>query len=86
LAILYKPFYLETNTDPETLEPLGENTPPGGEIPPEEPRHEVIMERDGIHFINHRLLSPETAARETLDPDFLDLVESVIKPAKPGAP
>jgi hypothetical protein len=79
LAVLYKPFYLETNTDPEILETLEKDQAPERETAPEEPPHEVILEQDGIHLINKQILSPGTAARKTLDPEFLNLVESVIR-------
>ncbi|MDR1279120.1 MAG: hypothetical protein LBK02_10245 [Treponema sp.] len=46
---------------------------------PEEPQQEIILEENGIHLINNQALSPGTAAQEPLDPEFLNLVESVIR-------
>jgi hypothetical protein len=84
---MYKPFRVETNREPEVLPVFEEaDTPPGETAAGEAPGDSVILERDGIHFISNRALNPDTDTEKTLDPKFLNLVESVIKPTAPGAP
>ncbi|MDR1318269.1 MAG: hypothetical protein LBJ90_01475 [Treponema sp.] len=45
----------------------------------ESPISEVVLERNGIHFINNRVFSPDKETEKNLDPDFRKLVDSVIK-------
>jgi hypothetical protein len=83
---MYEPFYFGTTQEPELLWALeGEGTAEQ-ESAPETPAKEVILERDGIHYINNRALEPDGETVKTLDQKFLDLVDSVINPASPGAP
>jgi hypothetical protein len=51
----------------------------------EHPADVVILERDGIHYINNQVLNPDKDTEKTLDHKFLNLVESVMKPAAPDA-
>jgi hypothetical protein len=86
MPILYKLFHIEAKKDPEVLQSLGGDEPPEGEALSGEPEDEVILERNGIHVINSRVLHPDKETKKTLDLQFLNLVESVIKPEKPGTP
>jgi hypothetical protein len=72
--------------DPEILPALEEENLSTKEVPAAEPEDEVILERDGIHFINSRVLNPDRETKKTLDRTFLNLVESLIDPPHPGAP
>jgi hypothetical protein len=92
MAVLYKPFSIETGQSPGTL-PL-EAPSGGGSIlvdidppPPADtaPPDEVILERDGIHYINSRFMHPGEETEKTLDKKFLDLIDSVINPDSPAA-
>jgi hypothetical protein len=92
MTILYKPFSIETDQVPGAL-PL-DASPGGGPLivdidPPEphpvnrgdpEPPEEVILERDGIHYINSRFMDPGAETKKNLDQKFLDLIDSVINP------
>jgi hypothetical protein len=89
MPIIYEPFHAKTNQDPEILTAMEEAdlplTPPPAEEPEDRPADEVILERNGIHYINNRMLNPDKDTEKALNPKFLNLVESVIKPAAPGA-
>jgi hypothetical protein len=45
-----------------------------------DPGKGAILERDGVHFINSCLFSPDTETLENMDENFKDLVNSVVKP------
>jgi hypothetical protein len=91
---MYKPFHAETNRNPEILTAAEEvGIPPApppdrepADGPADSPGGEVILERNGIHYINNRMLNPDKDTEKTLNPKFLNLVESVIKPVSPGSP
>ncbi|MDR1618181.1 MAG: hypothetical protein LBS06_03930 [Treponema sp.] len=40
---------------------------------------EVILEQDGVHYINRRAMTPDRETIKKLDRDFLNLVNSVLK-------
>jgi xanthine dehydrogenase molybdopterin-binding subunit B len=80
MPVIYKPFYSESIQDPEVLTALPAEDVPGAETLSEEVEDEIILERDGIHYINNQVLHPDEDTEKALDPKFLDLVESVIKP------
>jgi hypothetical protein len=74
---------------PEPENPSEENPPPTRRTPKktapsgeENPIGEVILERNGLHFINNRVLSPDRETEKNLDPEFRKLVDSVVE--KPG--
>ena len=76
ISVVYRPFFeVSDHGSFETLEALpGENG--------EEEEAEVvdiIEEREGIHYINQGVLKPVPEAAMTLDKDFKDLVDSIIK-------
>jgi hypothetical protein len=85
IPAIYEPFRVEINGDPEIL-PAFED----GDIPlpeaPGSPADAVILERNGIHYINNRALNPDKDTEKTLNPKFLSLVESVIKRTDSEAP
>ena len=61
----------------ENLESIPENNPPGPYGNQEESA--VIEEREGIHYISGEVLESKNETGETLDRDFKDLVDSIIK-------
>jgi hypothetical protein len=63
-----------------------EEWPAAHELSPENPVKEVILERDGIHYIDNQVLNPDGETVKALDQKFLDLVDSVINPVTPNAP
>jgi hypothetical protein len=82
MSIIYEPFHIEAKQEPDILSPIEE----AADEAVDELTDEVILDRDGIHYINSRVLNPDKDTEKTLDPKFLDLVDSVMKPATPGAP
>jgi hypothetical protein len=75
---MYKLFQMEPRRDPEVLLPPEDDEGPAAAAPDAEPEDDVILEQDGIHVINKRVLNPDTEIQKNLDPKFLDLVESII--------
>jgi hypothetical protein len=87
MPLVYKPFQTSIAGDPEMLPVLIEEAVPAGE----ETRlidtaEEVIMEQDGIPYVNNQAIIPGRKTAKTLDQKFLTLVDSLIKPADPGGP
>jgi hypothetical protein len=74
---------MESLQNPEVLPALKEEDAPE-ELLPEEPEEDVILERDGLHVVNSRVLNPDGETKKALDRKFLDLVESIIKPPSSG--
>jgi hypothetical protein len=71
MSLIYKPFLIEDKSSPQSLElaaPSAEVNAPG-----------IIEEREGVHYINREILSPNPEIEKTLDPDLKTLVDSVIK-------
>jgi hypothetical protein len=64
LPLVYKPFLIEENGEPAFLDVYDEV--------------EVIEEKDGVHYINKNMLTLDQPAPEALDPEFRDLVDSVL--------
>jgi hypothetical protein len=62
VPLVYKPFHIEENREPESLDAYTE----------------VIEEKDGVHYINKNAFTPDKPALEALDPEFKDLVDSVL--------
>jgi hypothetical protein len=62
LPLVYRPFLVEENSEPGFLDVYDE----------------VIEEKDGVHYINKNALTPDQTAPEALDPEFRDLVDSVL--------
>ena len=77
---------MEAQCDPEILPALEAETLLAEEVPEVEPEDEVILERDGIHYVNSRALNPDKETKKTLDHNFLNLVESLINPPHSGRP
>jgi hypothetical protein len=72
MSLVYKPFLLEENSDPEELEAMPEDD--------EENIEEddtVIEEREGVHYVSKIVL--DSNPTEDLDKDFKNLVDSLIK-------
>jgi hypothetical protein len=97
IPAVYTPFQTAITGDPEILQALDDNDGfPAGESPAEnrtdaadpadDMPEEVILERDGIHYINSRFFNPQGETAKNLDQKFLDLVESVSPAPDPGAP
>jgi hypothetical protein len=99
MPIFYKPFSIETGRAPGAL-PLDAPTggeslfvdidppdaaPANGNSADTDPPEQVILERDGIHYINSRFINPGEETKKNLDKKFLDLVDSVIKSENPDA-
>jgi hypothetical protein len=62
LPLIYRPFLIEENSEPDSLDVYDE----------------VIEEKDGVHYINKNALATDQPAPEALDPEFRDLVDSVL--------
>jgi hypothetical protein len=86
MPLIYKLFQMESFQNPEVLEALETDEVPAEEVLPVEPEEEAILERDGIHVVNSRVLNPDGETKKTLDHQFLNLVESLIKPPGSIAP
>ncbi|MDR0624073.1 MAG: hypothetical protein LBG10_06540 [Treponema sp.] len=84
MPIIYEPFRIEINREPEILSALEDEDLGFSETPMENPAELVILERNGIHYINNRALHPDEDTEKSLNPKFLSLVESVIKPDGKG--
>jgi hypothetical protein len=83
MSLIYKPFLYADFSDPQDLESLPndpEKRPP--EIRPsseEEYNTDIIEEHEGVHYINREILNPDPQTEKGLNPDFKNLVDSVIK-------
>jgi hypothetical protein len=99
MAIFYKPFSIDAGQVSGAL-PLdassgGESlvvdidlpnaAPTNGEPADAYPPEEVILERDGIYYINSRFMNPGEETEKNLDQKFFDLIDSVINPESPPA-
>jgi hypothetical protein len=79
------PFLFESVREPEYLKPsvdayeLSAPEKPEASFQEESPISEVILERNGIHFINNHVFNPDKETEKNLDSDFRKLVDSVIK-------
>ena len=40
---------------------------------------DIILEQDGVHYIDRRVMTPDRETVKKLDQDFLSLVNSVLK-------
>jgi hypothetical protein len=85
MPVIHKPFHFGTEQEPEILRVFEEGAAEYAPAP-DTPVKEVILERDGIHYIDNRALKPDGETVKALDQKFLDLVDSVIKAAHTGAP
>jgi hypothetical protein len=65
LPFIYRPFLFQGNEKPMLLRPLAE-------------AGESIREQDGIHLVNSEILDPNQESDRTLDPKFLNLIESIV--------
>jgi hypothetical protein len=72
MSLVYPPFLLEDRTNPELLS-AGVPGSSGGE------KQDVILERDGVHYIDRGAMTPDKKTIKNLDQDFLRLVDSVLK-------
>jgi hypothetical protein len=82
MSLVYKPFLYTGFSDPQPLESVPndfEENPSEAKTPEENYDTPVIEEREGIHYINREILNPGPQAEKDLDPDFKELVDSVIK-------
>jgi hypothetical protein len=87
MPLVHKLFQTGIAEDPEILPVLIEDTAPGGEEPHLiDAAEEVILEQDGIPYVNSQALSPGGKAAKALDQKFLNLVDSLVKPEGPDGP
>jgi hypothetical protein len=84
LSLVYKPFLTDSFSDPQDLEGLPddiEEEPPSNS--PEQDTSiqdtNIIEEHEGLHYINKEILSPGFETEKDLNPDFKNLVDSIIK-------
>jgi hypothetical protein len=78
--VIYKPLLFDSFADPQELEGLPgniEEEPPG--TPEQEDDTNVIEEHEGLHYINKEILNPGLETEKDLNPDFKNLVDSIIK-------
>jgi hypothetical protein len=90
MFLTYKPFLREDHSNPAVLEALNdvpgdnepelvveslENIPLAGEIDADS----VIEEREGVPYVNKMFLNPGVETEKKLNPDFKNLVNSIIK-------
>jgi hypothetical protein len=83
MPVIYKPFGVEINRAPEILTALEEEDIPVLEDISGEPADEIILERNGIHYINGQALKADADTGKALDRKFLNLVDSVMNPQNP---
>jgi hypothetical protein len=79
---VYTPFLYEETGEPEVLNILEDESPVDDIADVEElsdTAEEIILEKNGIHFINSNVLSPDRETEKNLDAEFRKLVDSVIK-------
>jgi hypothetical protein len=81
MPLVYPPFLLEHRATPEVLTvergPASETA--GGTGKDGAGAQDVILEQDGIHYVNHSVMTPDRKTIKNLDQDFLNLVDSVLK-------
>jgi hypothetical protein len=90
IPLVYFPFLLEDRTNPEVL--TAEQAPEtrtgkggagsgatGAKNGVAGDAGAVILERDGVHYIDRRVMTPDRETVKKLDQDFLGLVNSVLK-------
>jgi hypothetical protein len=82
MSLMHTLFLYTDFSDPLDLEGLPdapeENLSETG-TPEEEQDDNVIEEHDGVHYINREILNPGPQSEKNLNPDFKNLVNSVIK-------
>jgi hypothetical protein len=86
MSLMYTPFLYPVFSDPQDLESLPddpeekpETSPPGEDEDANTGDSNIIEEHEGVHYINRDILNPGSKTEEDLNPDFKDLVDSVIK-------
>jgi hypothetical protein len=82
MSLIHRPFLYTDFSDPQDLESLPddfEERPSEAGTPQEEHDANVIEEHEGIHYINREILNPNPQTEKDLNPDFKNLVNSVIK-------
>jgi hypothetical protein len=79
MSVLYKPFVYTCVSDPEPLESLPDEDDAPEILTLEDGEPDVIEEHEGVHYISKEALSPDTETEKNLNPDFKNLVDSVIK-------
>jgi hypothetical protein len=86
MSLMYTPFLYPVFSDPRDLESLaGDPEEKPETVPPEKDEDtdigdsNIIEEHEGVHYINREMLNPGPKTEEDLNPDFKDLVNSVIK-------
>jgi hypothetical protein len=86
-SLIYKPFSYGSFSDPRDLENPEENPkkePPGSARPGKEAGNtrkydaKIIEEHEGIHYVSTEILNPGPQTEKKLNPDFKNLVNSVI--------
>ena len=81
-GLVYKPFGFSGETDIETLEALpdkDEELPIITDESDNPEKADIIEEREGVHYISGNALNPGTETTASLNRDFKNLVDSVIK-------
>jgi hypothetical protein len=81
MSLMYKPFLYADFSDPQDLESLPDDPKkkPEPGSPGEDDGDNVIEEREGVHYINREILNPGPTTGKPLNPDFENLVNSVMK-------
>lgn len=87
MFLMHRPFLYTDFSDPQDLESLPddfeekqpESLPPKEEDANTEDDVSIIEEHEGVHYINQEILNPDPQTEKDLNPDFKNLVNSVIK-------
>jgi hypothetical protein len=82
MPLVYSPFFLEHRTNPEVLtaeRPSPRAADGAGAGKDGAGTQDVILEQDGVHYINRSVMTPDRKMIKNLDQDFLSLVDSVLK-------
>jgi hypothetical protein len=81
LSLINRPFLIQANHEPELLQAVSgdDSAPPPSAEPeaPEEGAGDVILEQDGVNYINPSVFMPDRKTEESLDRDFQNLVDSL---------
>jgi hypothetical protein len=86
MSLMYTPFSYPVFSDPQDLESLSgdlkenpETGPPGEDEDADTGGSNIIEEHEGVHYINREILNPGPKTEKALNPDFENLVNSVMK-------
>jgi hypothetical protein len=81
MPLVYSPFLIEHRINPQVL--TAERGPSSGTAGAagkgDAGTRDVILEQDGVHYVNRSVMTPDRKTIKNLDQDFLSLVDSVLK-------